>query len=305
MNKEKQCLHIRLPLAIIFIFFLLLSTALATDNLANYYVDWQSKNPGAGGHLSINCPKVLEQDQTYQVKLTLSMEWMDWGDSAEFGTIQWLINNGSDGYQLLGYSVLNSSLKLHESMNVISHWSLTKQQVNATGKLLMNTTIVIYNSLQPSDNRSSAIMQAFPTVEISLKEKSNLTISSRSESLLVGDPITIDGYLFPAEPGALINITYTKPNGNTFARSTATTAEGNFSDKLIADTEGTWLIQASWKGTEYVSADPSNVLILMAKNQIPLLPFAAVGIVLAVVFLPFLIQRKRKFEKFKVAKLEK
>jgi hypothetical protein len=258
----------------------------ASNSFTDYSVDWASINPSAGGHLTVSCPKILEEGQTYEVKVTLTLEWISSGDSLEFQRIQWLISNENSGNQTLGYSVLDPFTKIHQSLSTISHWSLTHNQLNGTGTITMNTTVLFHNSLQPLETQNTSSVVISPAINVSLMNKSSFFLTTSPKHIAVGEKVLTNGTLLPPVPGALINITYVKPNGDKVGRWAITDSQGIFNNSYTTDVDGTWLVQVSWAGNESTSADPSNLVTFNVEKQGSLIPISSLVIfVLAIVIL--------------------
>lgn len=280
------------------IIVLLLLTAVMTVNSTSteIYLDWQVKDPAAGGHLTVsNYPPVLEDGQTYQVELTFTLEWLDWGDTVEFQMIQWFVDTGESENQLfLGYSAVDSMLKKNESVTVSSHWSLRRHPLNETGWLKMNATVILHDSTQPSETRVPTISQIRPSIQVSLKVENHLTLTLSPRTVEKGQSVTANGTLVPAVAGATINLTYVKPNGEKVIRWANTDQQGNFSDKYTPDVEGTWSVKASWTGTEHYTASSSNLVVFKVDPQSPLVPAIAGLAVLLVIFGPTLVRIRKE-----------
>lgn len=287
------------------VIFLMLAVALTANwASAEVYVDWEVRNPGAGGYLTVsNYPQALEYGQTYKVEFTLTVEWLDWGDSVEFQMIHWLVETGENQSQmLLGYSSVDSVLKKHEKVIVSSHWSLRRQPVNETGRLSLNATVVLWDSTQPSDKRVPTAMKILPPIQVSMKVRSQLTLALSRHVVEKGQPVTAHGSLGPAIAGVPINLTYVKPNGDTVCRWATTDLDGYFSDEYTPDVEGTWSVKASWIGSEYYTEASSDLAVLRVDPQPPIVPVVAGLAVLLALFGPSFIRLRRKTVSEDIAK---
>jgi predicted nucleic acid-binding Zn ribbon protein len=82
-----------------------------------------------------------------------------------------------------------------------------------------------------------------------------MTISLSTSSVKQTASIVVSGSMSPAVAGALVTLSYTKPDGSTTDRQVQTGQDGTFSDTLAgSDTTpldvGTWEVYASWEGDQ-------------------------------------------------------
>ena len=93
--------------------------------------------------------------------------------------------------------------------------------------------------------------------------KASTTISIRlSESeIIVGDSITVSGSIDPAFSGAIVTITFTKPDSSTFTRTDSTASDGSYSESDNPIETGSWSVKASWDGDPTYSGATSQTLV--------------------------------------------
>jgi len=82
-----------------------------------------------------------------------------------------------------------------------------------------------------------AIVKLLPTAEIK--------IEPQSASIVLGEPISISGSVYPPLMGVELTLTYTKPDGTKLTRTVITMSEGLFKDTYVPDKPGNWSVSAS------------------------------------------------------------
>ena len=249
----KVCL-VFLAIAVLLLSSILQTTSASTD----VYVDWQVQNPGAGGHFSIKgYPQVIEAGQTYDVQVTVTLEWIEWGDQAQFQRIDWIFNDGTNASQVLGYSMANVNLTRDKPLQLSSHWLLQTTVLNATGTLALQTNITLIDS-QSNSTRAADNFKLTAPVKISYKSASQLAVTVSPNNLAKGDTLKTNGSLTPATNRAPITLTYIKPNGDKLTRQVITNESGFFIDEYIPDTEGGWSVKADFSGNDNYTASTST-----------------------------------------------
>ena len=109
---------------------------------------------------------------------------------------------------------------------------------------------------------------------------SSVSCSLSSESIEIGESITVSGSLDPEKEGMTITLSYVRPDSSTLTRTVTTATDGSYSDSLEPDVAGSWSVRASWEGDgEFegstssliyftVSKTPSSVSIQTSESQI-------------------------------------
>jgi len=272
------------------------SVSAADSETSTAYLTWQANNPSATGHVSLTYPRVLDNDQTYKVEVTLTLESSAWGDSAEFKTIQWLLDTGNRT-QVLGNSFVDKTVAKHTDLSVASFWSLSSQSSAKNGTLQMNAEVVLHDSNQTSETRTPSGFQVTPVIQILLRIKCQISLKLSPSTVISGDPLNVSGKVDPALAGATVNITYVKPTGEAVFRMANTDSTGNFVDTYSPNADGTWAVKASLIGTDGNGAATTEMTVFKVEPKFPwIVIFTAVG-VLAALFGPMIalaILGKRK-----------
>ena len=93
-----------------------------------------------------------------------------------------------------------------------------------------------------------------------------LTISLSSSSAKQEDTITVTGTVVPKIVGAVVTLTYTKPDGAILTRAVRTDQDGSFSDSLSPEDVGTWQVSASWQGDATHAGAKSEAVMLQVSE---------------------------------------
>ncbi|RLI79075.1 hypothetical protein DRP04_09500 [Archaeoglobales archaeon] len=102
---------------------------------------------------------------------------------------------------------------------------------------------------------------------------SSISISTSQSKILIGDTITISGFIYPAHTNATVTLSYKMPNGTILVRNVTSTALGGFEDTFIPEMAGSWTVRASWNGDlDHEGSTSSEVpfLVLRAKSSVML-----------------------------------
>jgi hypothetical protein len=133
-----------------------------------------------------------------------------------------------------------------------------------------------------------------PSIEF-LSMETKLTVGFESEVLTEGDQAIVSGRIEPPL-AVVVNVTYTKPDGETISQTLETSALGLFTSKIIVDEAGTWKVQASWEGNrDYLgSASQTSLLTVKASFLYTLIPVMLLAIVAGLIFWFQRWRRRRK-----------
>jgi len=137
------------------------------------------------------------------------------------------------------------------------------------------------------------------TIQLSrLQAVTSISCNASLISISVGEEVTISGSISPAVSGARVNITYMKPNGATFTRTTTTGSDGSYSDAYTPIEVGSWSVKASWEGDlDYTGAESeiiSFTVVEKPKGGIPGFPYESIIFGLALgAFILWIIQRRK------------
>jgi len=100
--------------------------------------------------------------------------------------------------------------------------------------------------------------------------KASTTISIQTSSqITIGDSITVSGSISPAISGATVTITFKKPDGSTFTRTTATGSDGSYSDSYTPTETGSWTVSASLEGDATYEGATSQTLSFIVVEPPP------------------------------------
>ena len=81
-----------------------------------------------------------------------------------------------------------------------------------------------------------------------MKASTTISIKFSSSKITKGGDIVITGAIIPAVSGKTVVITYTKPDGSTFTRSTTTGPNGSYANSYKPTETGSWSVKVSWEG---------------------------------------------------------
>lgn len=93
-----------------------------------------------------------------------------------------------------------------------------------------------------------------------IKTSTTISITLSSSEVTKGGSITVSGSIRPAVSGAELSITFTKPDGSTFLRTTTTGSDGSYSDYYSPTETGSWNVKASWEGNTVHEGSTSQTL---------------------------------------------
>ena len=90
----------------------------------------------------------------------------------------------------------------------------------------------------------SFTVKAPPTV----KTTSKISCEVSKSAVIIGEEITVSGSTDPKHPHVAVTLAFTKPDGSTIIRETATDSAGNYMFSYAPDMVGHWRVWASWAG---------------------------------------------------------
>jgi len=118
-----------------------------------------------------------------------------------------------------------------------------------------------------------------------------VTISLSSSSVKQEDTVTVRGTITLEIVGAVVTLTYTKPDGTILTRTVKTNEDGSFSDSLVPEDVGTWQVSASWQGdATHAGANSDTVMLQVSElsfierygvllGAVVVIALAAVGVI--------------------------
>ena len=110
---------------------------------------------------------------------------------------------------------------------------------------LLNKGFAVISNYQNEFNPYTWTLYVYhPASDIS----TTISCSSSLSEINIGSSITISGAINPSLSMKTVTLTYKKPDGSTFNRTTITNSYGSYSDIYIPDTLGSWSVTASWDG---------------------------------------------------------
>ena len=77
---------------------------------------------------------------------------------------------------------------------------------------------------------------------------SYIIVSASPNSIMQESNITVTGSISPAVAGAVVTLTYTKPDGTNITRTVRSLSNGNYSDSYVPMDPGGWAVSSSWGG---------------------------------------------------------
>jgi len=80
------------------------------------------------------------------------------------------------------------------------------------------------------------------------KISTTISCSASLSEIAIGSSVTISGAINPSLSMRTVTLTYKKPDGSTFYRTTTTNSYGRYSDTYPVSALGSWSIMASWEG---------------------------------------------------------
>lgn len=156
-----------------------------------------------------------------------------------------------------------------------------------------------YRSILGQLTSETAEKIAYKNIEGILTKATSLSISLSSDSIELGENITVSGFIIPKVKGASVTITYTPPNETSVTSTVMTSRDGNFTDTFTPDTDGEWSVKASWEGDErrnYLATESASISFTV-KPLAPIIPipYVAIGVgVVAVVIVLIIAKSRRK-----------
>lgn len=276
LSKSKMCG----VLSLVVLIALLTSTLISVNAESTIlYLDWKLEGtPIVYGHLTLsNFPNVMEENKTYKIEATLTLES---GNNQDLGYLYFRVHfSEEDSNADLGYSYINTTLNRADSVALISHWKIADLDDYNEGKLVVESDKGIF-TLSPED-----IKIKFPT--------KNILSMNVPEEVNRGDALPIEGSMNPSEEGAKISLTYIKPNGTEIIRVATIDRNGTFTDNFAPDIEGTWWVKASFNGTKDYAASSTNLSSFRVQPVMPsYLIIAAIGFVVWLSTMPFIYKYK-------------
>ncbi len=121
-----------------------------------------------------------------------------------------------------------------------------------------------------SGSASSTISDRSSSMQINVtipRTSTSISCSVSPSTVLIGGSVTVSGMISPAVGGAMVTLTYAKPNTSSFTRTVTTSPNGVYSDNYTPDKLCSYSVIASWPGDEdYKEATSLPVLFTVKKN---------------------------------------
>jgi hypothetical protein len=130
-----------------------------------------------------------------------------------------------------------------------------------------------------TDTSADWRFQASTKVTSNGKVSSSITSSVNPPRTTAGSIVEISGQITPVHGGALVEVTLTRPGGNSSKRTVATNSSGSYEDQFQVESAGTWTASASWPGDYDHSSAQSAPIQFVVEEVVPefqlflLLPF--------------------------------
>jgi hypothetical protein len=129
------------------------------------------------------------------------------------------------------------------------------------------------------------------------KKASSITITLDPAQIVVGTPTSVSGSVEPAVANALVNVTFSGPNGLASYANALTNLDGRFSVDFTSSKPGAWIVSSSWSGNDEFFRSSSGPMSLTIVPT-PINWYFYATIMLAVLFMIQLVYiailRKRK-----------
>jgi 5-hydroxyisourate hydrolase-like protein (transthyretin family) len=99
------------------------------------------------------------------------------------------------------------------------------------------------------------------------RTSTRISCSVSPSTVRINESVTVSGDISPAIGGAIVTLTYTKPDASLFTRVVTTSSNGAYSDNYIPDQLGSYSVIASWSGNEdYGGATSLPTSFMVRKN---------------------------------------
>ncbi|MEM3985540.1 MAG: MG2 domain-containing protein [Candidatus Methanomethylicia archaeon] len=107
---------------------------------------------------------------------------------------------------------------------------------------------------------------AINSITFRVKLTSTVSCSVSPTSITIGGSITVSGSISPAVSGAIVTLTFTRPDGTTTTITASTGTGGSYSTAYTPDQVGSWTVYASWAGDDtYFGASSSIASFTVVK----------------------------------------
>ena len=103
------------------------------------------------------------------------------------------------------------------------------------------------------------------------KASSSISCSSFTNTISIGSSITVTGYISPIHGGAVVALTYTRPDASIVARTVTATSSAYYTDTYAPDRVGSWTVWASWTGDhdhEGATSPAKSIVVNKASSSI-------------------------------------
>jgi len=190
-------------------------------------------------------------------------------------TLSYSVNKQTD------YTVLNAQLVDNRTCTA----TIPGQPAGTTVKYKVEATDVFENVLTRSGNYT-------------VKYASQLNLTARTEAISIGENITLNGLITPPDANLTITLVFTSTNG-TFEQTVCTQENGVFTASFRPSTQGSWLVQAAFKGNNILYASSSqsikfNVNSQSFLSQYAMYIYAGVGAGAGTTIIAFFYIKKRR-----------
>jgi hypothetical protein len=90
-------------------------------------------------------------------------------------------------------------------------------------------------------------MQINVTVQ---RASTSISCSVSPSTVRINESVTVSGSISPTVGGAIVTLTYTKPDASSFTRTVTTSSSGTYSDIYTPNQPGSYSVMASWPGND-------------------------------------------------------
>lgn len=100
------------------------------------------------------------------------------------------------------------------------------------------------------------------------KSQNSITCIPSQTSALPGQNITISGFVSPVRAGAILTLSYARPDNSNITKTVISKPDGSYIDNFVPEQTGTWQVKTIFTGdNEYLSAESSVVFITVTRAQ--------------------------------------
>ena len=197
--------------------------------------------------------------------LVLEAYYSEQGAKSKIDVYGYVKDDGN--YPLAGAFVTISSTIDRITTNTDSQGKYAvKLSVNGVGDTI--SVNVTYH--ERSGSAVGIVPHGASSIQINLtvqRTSTSISCSVSPSTVKINGSVSVSGGISPAVGGAIVTLTYTKPDASSFTRIVTTSSNGTYSDNYIPDQLGSYSVIASWPGNEdYGGATSLPTSFMVRKN---------------------------------------